>query len=228
MPTKCRLYRLWEGHKSHSFHFTERHFIKSRSWIKLPSEMDIQWWSNISHIREGNIITAEYGDQNVIHEIKKQCKRECLVCFGMFRSFGALFLCGTNSDGYDLPAHATAVSLTQLEDQQMWCSSKTVHLHSRIIMFKNFLTCIFLGTGFCTMDQFHRPCVHPILCHLISSCGDTLRTLFTTPVTSLNELKLRIVTAIKTVALQMLKNTWQETGYYLDILHATKGMHDVV
>jgi hypothetical protein len=47
-------------------------------------------------------------------------------------------------------------------------------------------------------------------------------------VTSLNELKLRTVTVIKTVALQMLENTWQETGYYLDILRAMKGVHVVV
>jgi hypothetical protein len=44
-------------------------------------------------------------------------------------------------------------------------------------------------------------------------------------VTSLDELKLRIVAAIETVKLQMLENTWRETEYRLDILRATKGAH---
>jgi hypothetical protein len=45
---------------------------------------------------------------------------------------------------------------------------------------------------------------------------------YNAPVTSLSELKLRIVTAIKTITLQMLENTWQEIGYCLNILRATK------
>jgi hypothetical protein len=46
-----------------------------------------------------------------------------------------------------------------------------------------------------------------------------------TPVTSLDELKLRIVAAIETVTPQMLENTWREIEYRLDILRATKGAH---
>jgi hypothetical protein len=48
---------------------------------------------------------------------------------------------------------------------------------------------------------------------------------YKTPVTSLDELKLRIVAVIETVTPQMLENTWRETEYRLDILRATKGMH---
>jgi hypothetical protein len=44
-------------------------------------------------------------------------------------------------------------------------------------------------------------------------------------VTSLDELKLRIVAAIQTVTPQMLENTWREIEYRLDILRATKGAH---
>jgi hypothetical protein len=45
-------------------------------------------------------------------------------------------------------------------------------------------------------------------------------------VTSLGELKLRIVAAIETVTPQMLENTWREIEYRLDIsLRATKGAH---
>jgi hypothetical protein len=44
-------------------------------------------------------------------------------------------------------------------------------------------------------------------------------------VTSLDELKLRIVAAIETVTPQMLENTWREIEYRLDILRATKGAH---
>jgi hypothetical protein len=46
---------------------------------------------------------------------------------------------------------------------------------------------------------------------------------YKTPVTCLDELKLRIVAAIEIVAPQMLENTWREIEYNLDILHATKG-----
>jgi hypothetical protein len=44
-------------------------------------------------------------------------------------------------------------------------------------------------------------------------------------VTSLHELKLRIVAAIGIVTPQMLENTCREIEYRLDILHATKGVH---
>jgi hypothetical protein len=48
-------------------------------------------------------------------------------------------------------------------------------------------------------------------------------------VTSLDELKLRIVAAIETATPQMLENTWREIEYLLDILPAKKGAHvDVV
>jgi hypothetical protein len=91
---------------------------------------------------------------------------------------------------------------------------------------KFYVACIFLGAGLGMMDQFCGLCAHPILRHLISSCGDTLRTLFTkTPVTSLDELKLRIVAAIETVTPHMLENTCREIEYRLDILRATKGAH---
>jgi hypothetical protein len=43
--------------------------------------------------------------------------------------------------------------------------------------------------------------------------------------TSLEELKLRIVAAIKRVTPQMLENTWREIEYRSDILGAKKGGH---
>jgi hypothetical protein len=76
---------------------------------------------------------------------------------------------------------------------------------------KNFLTCIFLGAGLGVTDQFRDLRAHPILYRLSSSCEDTLRTLFTQPVTSLDELKLRIGAATETVTPQMLENTWRES-----------------
>jgi hypothetical protein len=48
---------------------------------------------------------------------------------------------------------------------------------------------------------------------------------YKTPVTSLDELKLRIVAAIETVTPRMLENTWRKIEYRLDILRATKGAH---
>jgi hypothetical protein len=50
-------------------------------------------------------------------------------------------------------------------------------------------------------------------------------TVYRTPVTSLDELKLRIVAAIETVTPQMLENTCREIEYRLDILRDTKGAH---
>jgi hypothetical protein len=44
-------------------------------------------------------------------------------------------------------------------------------------------------------------------------------------VTSLDDLKLRIVPAIETVTPQMLDNSWREIEYGFDILRATKGAH---
>jgi hypothetical protein len=46
---------------------------------------------------------------------------------------------------------------------------------------------------------------------------------YKTPVTSLDELKLRIVAAIETITPQMLENTWREIEYCLDILRAKIG-----
>jgi hypothetical protein len=45
-----------------------------------------------------NVMTAEYGNQKTLTRLKKLkdvVKDEILVCFVMFRSFGAIFLCGT-------------------------------------------------------------------------------------------------------------------------------------
>jgi hypothetical protein len=44
-------------------------------------------------------------------------------------------------------------------------------------------------------------------------------------VTSLDELKLKIVAAIGTVSPQMLEKSWREIEYRLDILRATKVAH---
>jgi hypothetical protein len=48
---------------------------------------------------------------------------------------------------------------------------------------------------------------------------------YKTPVTSLDEMKLRIVAAIETVTPQKLENTWREIEYRLGILRAKKGAH---
>jgi hypothetical protein len=85
---------------------------------------------------------------------------------------------------------------------------------------------IFLGAGLGVMDQFRGLRAHPILRRLISSWGGYVKdTVYKTPVTSLDELKLRIVAAILTVTLQMLENTWREIEYRLDVLRAMKGAH---
>jgi hypothetical protein len=49
--------------------------------------------------------------------------------------------------------------------------------------------------------------------------------IYTTLVTSLDDVKLRTVAAIETVAPQMLENTWREIEYRFDILRAMRGAH---
>jgi hypothetical protein len=44
-------------------------------------------------------------------------------------------------------------------------------------------------------------------------------------VTSPDELKVRIIAAIKTVTPQMRENTWREIEFRLDTLRSTKGAH---
>jgi hypothetical protein len=68
----------------------------------------------------------------------------------------------------------------------------------------------------------HSPDITPFDSFLWGCVKDTV---YKTPVTSLDELKLRIVAAIETVTPQMLENTCRETEYRLDILRATKGAH---
>jgi hypothetical protein len=46
---------------------------------------------------------------------------------------------------------------------------------------------------------------------------------YKTPMTSLHELKHRIVVAVETATPQMLENTWKEIEYCLEILRAIKG-----
>jgi len=47
--------------------------------------------------------------------------------------------------------------------------------------------------------------------------------LFLTPVPDIANLKARITDAFVTITENMLENTWRETDYRLDVLHATKG-----
>ena len=46
-----------------------------------------------------------------------------------------------------------------------------------------------------------------------------------TKVKDKNDLKERINTAVETIDEEMLKRTWTEIEYHLDVLHATNGAH---
>ena len=50
-------------------------------------------------------------------------------------------------------------------------------------------------------------------------------TVFSTPVPDMTNLKARITDAFAAITEDMLENTWRETDYRLDVLHATKGAH---
>jgi hypothetical protein len=49
------------------------------------------------------------------------------------------------------------------------------------VLFGNAVLAVLLGAGLGVMDKFRGLRAHPILRRLISSCGDTLRTLFIRP-----------------------------------------------
>ena len=55
--------------------------------------------------------------------------------------------------------------------------------------------------------------------------GGMLRTVFSTPVPDITNLKARITDAFVTITEDVLENTWRETDYRLDVLRATKGAH---
>ncbi|GFW61420.1 uncharacterized protein TNCV_346681 [Trichonephila clavipes] len=55
--------------------------------------------------------------------------------------------------------------------------------------------------------------------------GLTVHTVYGTQVNSLEELKQNIQTAVATVDVSMLKRSWMELEYRLDIVRATKGSH---
>ena len=48
---------------------------------------------------------------------------------------------------------------------------------------------------------------------------------FSTPVPDITNLRARITDALAIITDDMLENTWRETDYRLDVLHATKGAH---
>jgi len=48
---------------------------------------------------------------------------------------------------------------------------------------------------------------------------------FSTPVPDITNLKARITDTFATTPEDMLKNTWREIDYRLDVLRATKGAH---
>jgi hypothetical protein len=78
-----------------------------------------------------------------------------------------------------------------------------VHPQIGLTFSENVFTCIFLGAGLGAVGRFLHG--HLILRRLISSCGDVNGIVYKTPVSSLDELKLRILAAIETVTPQMLE-----------------------
>ena len=48
---------------------------------------------------------------------------------------------------------------------------------------------------------------------------------FSTPVPDITNLKARITDDFATITEDMLRNTWRETDYRLDVLRATKRVH---
>ena len=55
--------------------------------------------------------------------------------------------------------------------------------------------------------------------------GGMLRTVFSTPVPDITNLKARITDAFATITEDMLENKWKGIDYRLDVLRATKEAH---
>jgi hypothetical protein len=104
--------------------------------------------------------------------------------------------------------------------------SKIVHPHIGLVFSENFLTCIFLGVGVGRDEPIPCPLSSPDITSLqFFLWGYVKGIIYKTPVTSLDELKFRIVAAIETVTPQMLENAWREIEYRLDNLRAMKRAH---
>jgi hypothetical protein len=97
-----------------------------------------------------------------------------------------------------------------------------------LVLSENFLTCIFLGVGIGRDGPIPWPPRSPDITPLDFFLWGYVKGIVyktKTPVSSLHELKLRIVAAIETATPEMLENTWREIEYLSDILRATKVAH---
>jgi hypothetical protein len=164
-------------------------------------------------------ITAVYGDQKTLTRFEKSkevARGECLVCFVMFGSFGALFLCETVTA-------MTYLDMLQIISQ-MWCSSKMVHPPHSAPILREFLDIHFPGRWVWRDGPITWPPRSPDITALdFFLWGYVKDIVYKTPVTSLAELKLRNIATIETP--QMLENIWREIECRSDILLATKGTH---
>ncbi len=75
------------------------------------------------------------------------------------------------------------------------------------------------------MAQTNGHHVHQTLPLLIFLWGYTKDKVYSTPVPNVENLKARITAALAMVSMEMLKNTWCEIDFRLDVLRATKGTH---
>jgi hypothetical protein len=95
-------------------------------------------------------------------------------------------------------------------------------------MEQNFLTCVFVGAGLGVMEKFRGLCSPDITPRDFFIRGYVEDVVYKALVTSLDELKPRIVAAIETVIPQILKNTSREIEYRLDMLRVMKDVRVVV
>jgi len=107
--------------------------------------------------------------------------------------------------------------------------NKMVHLHTWGSHICRFLDATFpsrwVGRDGPTPWPPQSPNINPPLPRDYFLLGYVKDKLFSTPVSDIRNLKARITDAFATIAEDMLENTWRETDYRLDILHATKGAH---
>jgi hypothetical protein len=140
----------------------------------------------------------------------------------VFGSLGALLLCRKSSESGDLTGQATVVSVTPVGRPSAKCGVPTRWAP----IAGEFLEMHFPGRFVECDGQIpwppHTFSITPLNFFLLRYVTDIV---YKTPVTSLDELKLRIVAVVERDTPRMLENSWRETEYRLDILRAMRGTH---
>jgi hypothetical protein len=140
--------------------------------------MDIQWWINVSRIREGkhchNCSIWRVEILTSFQKSKKTVKRWC--AWHDRKVWGPFSLWNNQWRRWPTWTCYSCICYPQLEDHH----PNVMFPHTELVLSENILTCIFLGARLGVWTNFVAIALtHITLLH--SSCGDALRTVLTRP-----------------------------------------------